>query len=813
MNMNMLDLMNKLTQLQAADLTEAKAETTHKGGTKTVDDKVTTHKGRYGNEYQGDSDDEERDSVTGKKKKAPKVMPSDGEKRGRGRPAKTDSASGGAKYSNAASLQSYIVGNKPSKAVDKLPKTKSNKTLKDWIENLDTALNEGEEVTIAPATASNTQVIKQGQNTLGTVNNPQLAQQIKQSIGKGEMTLAGNTLGEDAQGKTARIFHNKDLGEYTVRFYQNGKHIADADYFTDDKEDARSTAKASCEEQGDEAVTERSTSMYNEAKKAKPDFLDVDKDKNKKESFKKAVADKKKNPFAKTVEEAKAKKPSAGMTAKEKSAVVTKAKAGGDIGKPGKGFAKVASKAAKEYGSKEKGEKVAAAAMWKGQAKKVSESKMSNLDVDLKDAKFSDADFKKQYGKTKAEMRASMKNKPDAKKPVKESVLNDSTGATLDHICKTFSREVADFKQTGDMDEDLFQALYDYYFDDMPYGVKKAKSGDPYEWVADRFQEDLPLDEGSREDFTTHGMNSAPAKGLVGIPAKPAQTPWSRDPIAALTDRLHDKFTSKPKTPQFESWNTQLDSLLNEGITEGMTVSISKGQEGTPDSVSINAQDAEADQLLALVKSAGLGLFGGDESPQGGGAGMPSMGGADAGAVDVEVVDDHDDMLSLIRKMTGQGEPQQASDEEEDYSDEEGQEEVCSDCGSSECECDSASEEVVDETETDDQREFEVSEDDNVAQAGAQEASEDSALASAAGEADAAEEAEPEEEEEELEEAYANGADDTFESDIDFMTKVISGGLNRQKRNQSVGNPVTIASTPMKESSDLLSDYRKLSGL
>jgi hypothetical protein len=58
-------------------------------------------------------------------------------------------------------------------------------------------------------------------------------------------------------------------------------------------------------------------------------------------------------------------KPSAGLSKKEKSATVKKAKAGGDIGKPGKGFAKVAAKAAKEYGSKEKGEKVAAAAMWK----------------------------------------------------------------------------------------------------------------------------------------------------------------------------------------------------------------------------------------------------------------------------------------------------------------------------------------------------------------------------------------------------------------------------------------------------------------
>ena len=807
MNMNMLDLMNKLTQLQAADLTEAKAETTHKGGTKTTDDKGTTHKGRYGNEYQGDSDDEERDSVTGKKKKAPKVMPSDGEKRGRGRPAKAGSEGDGKKYANAAALQSFIVGNKPSKAVEKLPKTKSNKTLKDWIENLDNAINEGEEVTIAPATATNTQVIKQGQNTLGTVSNPQLAQQIKQSIGKGEMTLAGNTLGEDAQGKTARIFFNKDLGEYTVRFYQNGKHMADADYFTDDKEDARATAKASCATD-DEEVTERSTSMYNEAKKAKPDFLDVDKDKNKKEPFKKAVADKKKNPFAKTVEEAK--KPSEGMTAKEKSAVVTKAKAGKDIGKPGKGFAKV-EKAAAKSGAKEP-KAVAAAAMWKGQAKKVSESKMSELDAALKDKNYTEADFKKQYGKTKAEMKAAMKDKPDTKKKVDESVLNDSTGATLDHICKTFSREVADFKQTGDMDEDLFQALYDYYFDDMPYGVKKARSGDPYEWVSDRFQEDMPLEEGTKEDFTTHGMDSQPSK-VMPMPTKPTQTPWSRDPIAALTDRVYDKFASKPKTPQFESWSTQLDSLLNEDITEGMTVSISKGQQGSPDSVSINAQDAEADQLLALVKSAGLGLFGGDDAQTPGGMNMSSAPGGEAGAVDVEVVDDHDDMLSLIRKMTGQAPAQQASSE--DYADEEGAEEqaeeVCGDCGHSECECET--EEVVDETETEDQREFEVSEDDNVAQAGAQEAGEDSALASAAGQAQSAEEDEPEEEEAELEESFANSEDDKFQTDIDFMTNVITGGLNRQKRTQSVGNPVTIASTPMKESADLLSDFRKLSGL
>jgi len=58
-------------------------------------------------------------------------------------------------------------------------------------------------------------------------------------------------------------------------------------------------------------------------------------------------------------------KPSAGLSKKKKSAIAKKAQAGDDIGKKGKGFDKVAAKAAKRYGSKEAGEKVAAAAMWK----------------------------------------------------------------------------------------------------------------------------------------------------------------------------------------------------------------------------------------------------------------------------------------------------------------------------------------------------------------------------------------------------------------------------------------------------------------
>jgi len=66
-------------------------------------------------------------------------------------------------------------------------------------------------------------------------------------------------------------------------------------------------------------------------------------------------------------------KPSAGLSAAKKSAVVKDAKAGKDIGKPGKTFAKTA----KAAGGGEKGEKIAAAAMWKNMKEdvKISEAK------------------------------------------------------------------------------------------------------------------------------------------------------------------------------------------------------------------------------------------------------------------------------------------------------------------------------------------------------------------------------------------------------------------------------------------------------
>jgi hypothetical protein len=104
--------------------------------------------------------------------------------------------------------------------------------------------------------------------------------------------------------------------------------------------------------------------QLNEGKSAKPDFLDVDKDGDKKEPFKKAVKDKELD---------------------EASYSAKSARAGRDIGKPGKAFSKIAADAAERYGSKERGEKVAGAVLKKLRAKEgVEEAKAKPdfLDVD-----------------------------------------------------------------------------------------------------------------------------------------------------------------------------------------------------------------------------------------------------------------------------------------------------------------------------------------------------------------------------------------------------------------------------------------------
>ena len=129
------------------------------------------------------------------------------------------------------------------------------------------------------------------------------------------------------------------------------------------------------------------------------------------------------------------------------------------------------------------------------------------------------ADVAKDIGKKDAKDFASTKHKglPDKaeKKKVDESILTENT---LQAIVRRFGKEVREFAQGGHFDQDLFEALYDYYFDDMPYGVKKARDGDPYEWVSDQFHNAIEGGDVEISETRVHDSLNELAK-LAGLPS------------------------------------------------------------------------------------------------------------------------------------------------------------------------------------------------------------------------------------------------------------------------------------------------------
>lgn len=221
----------------------------------------------------------------------------------------------------------------------------------------------------------------------------------------------------------------------------------------------------------------------------------------------------------------------------------------------------------------------------------------------------------------------------------------------------------------------------------------------------------------------------------------------------------------------FESLDRQLNALLNEdAVAEGISVSISKGQQGGHDSVSVTATDAEAENLLALVKNAGMGIFS-DEQKATSDYGAPV---SDEGHAEVG---DHESILSIMKKMAGI----QDSHDSHDYKQEDDSD--CG-CGQTPGEC-----EEVTEEESEDQMEYEVAEDaTEVAMTNADEeseAAEDQAIATA----DAAN-AEEEELNEWANEAMKRGTEEAFTTGDEFMLDTISSGLNKKKSTGQTTIPV-----------------------
>jgi hypothetical protein len=518
---------------------------------------------------------------------------------------------------------------------------------------------------------------------------------------------------------------------------------------------------------------------------------------------------------------------------------------------------------------------------------------------------------------------------PDNKK-IKEGKKPDFLDLDKDGNKKESMKKAAADKKKKKVDESMNHRISAARLEGKSHGLRgHAHSGKRYEDLEELKAYHEGYKEGLDESYGMGMYETAPAATVGGMASQAmpamedemeegnaftaalAKTPkGGKFTVGGKTYTDHTSYDTKIDEYTFESLDNQLNALLNESqdLNEGLSVSVSKGQQNSPDSVTITAQDAEAEQLLQLVKHAGLGLFGDDHAePSSAMSVQPSMGEPDevgAGGVDVEVVDGNDGIMGLMQKLSG---IQTAG--ADDYEDEEGGEEQLhgnhsdvgqKDCGcEGDCECDTNEETCNEcggmmeaghscgskmaEDESEDQMEFEVSEDNapdsDEAETSADEdaeAKEDAALAGEEEEevnesffdllgrlnklAESKEEDEDEDkwydkngkvdpkgafdagghyyperdvkegaddsgEPEDLTE-WANqtgkgpgkGTDASFEQDIDFMTKVIAGGLNKPKSTGQTTVPVITGQedrmkNPKEAVTESINDWVKLAGI
>ena len=413
------------------------------------------------------------------------------------------------------------------------------------------------------------------------------------------------------------------------------------------------------------------------------------------------------------------------------------------------------------------------------------------------------------------------------KKKVKESLsfteMMQEAGTDVNDMMAELQQDIDNFNKTGHCSDKLEAFL-------KIHGHSKKKLAG--ESIVDRvgFDTPPPID---KNPMTQNPMTTPAFARKQQSQGMPITSPGEDKPfgfmkqISAPTKTFESK---DMKDVQLESWEKELTSLLHEGIT----VTSSQGQQGTPDSVSINATDSDAQELLSIVRQAGLGVFGGGDEQEHSGYGAPMSG--DEGGSGTEpqmspsVVGDGDDMMALIKKMSGiqsDAGPSAGGEEHDhgqdgpdgtltpDYEEETGEEKTDEGNAFSGAVAKAkqdgvqpgekisvggkeypVKEEEVEEETVNGNGEYQKAEGGSCNECGMFEAR---CVCSS--------------DKEQVEE-YANDAGNEEMAQLKHMLGQ-GNDLHRQKRNQSVGNPtqVTTETRLFKDTSNLLVDWQKLSGI
>jgi hypothetical protein len=253
------------------------------------------------------------------------------------------------------------------------------------------------------------------------------------------------------------------------------------------------------------------------------------------------------------------------------------ARAGKDIGKPGKNFGKIAKGAAERYGSKEAGERVAGAVLKKLRAKEgVEEGSADKKDVPFDGPYRKKGDDKDQFGN---------KIKHAARHAARQG-LADMTTAELKAELKRRSQVEEESTDTQDQHAEKAgkKVTKDLEYDMKHKGKDDAKAEKAGKKVTKDIEYDDKKDKEKKVDETT----------VSGSVATGGDAPKKSKGGMQFGQGVYEGAIA-------ESFDKKLGGIL----TEGMSVNVSTDDTGKK-SITVNATDADADSLGNMLKMAGL---------------------------------------------------------------------------------------------------------------------------------------------------------------------------------------------------------------
>ena len=564
-----------------------------------------------------------------------KVKDTSTEKRGKGRPKKATQSSGEDKKYDFSAF-----GVKSGKDV-KLPKYDKKKTvkhsLKDWIDSAEEALNE-DGVTIKPMPGAS-QIIGADGETMGTAD-AATANTIKQASEKGTLNLGGGDEQMNEKWDTKMDTPASEKGKYAgkskselLKAYNHlkstGPHKEGSKPYSNMKELAFAIrAKGKFGKVQDEGKLDEldANTVASYQDKAFDKYMGGD---EKRAQGLDRASKKQAGAFSHvpTTQNAGEQGVAEGFPAY--------AKGNAKFGKDGM----KALRDKEEAGASEKEMKATRDEFNKYKKTEVDEAK------DLPGAQ-EKLDVAKPKGKLDSKDFAALRAKKSVKESLSFTEMMQEAGTDVNDMMSELQQDIDTFNKTGHCSDKLEAFL-------KIHGHSKKKIAD--ESIVDRvgFDTPPPID---KNPMTQNPMTTPAFARKQQSQGMPITSPGEDKPfgfmkqISAPTKTFESK---DMKDVQLESWEKELTSLLHEGIT----VTSSQGQQGTPDSVSINATDSDAQELLSIVRQAGLGVFGGGDEQEHSGYGAPMSG--DEGGSGTEpqmsptVVGDGDDMMALIKKMSG----------------------------------------------------------------------------------------------------------------------------------------------------------------